>query len=239
MKWTTNRPTKQGRYWLSIHPDKRPSAQRSDVVFPAVVPFILYGGGQGSYREGGSMLDLSDPWFDNAQWAPREPPADPFAKQEGGDADGTDNDRRVARAESSTDDPRTRRDVDRGEVTAPPVGQAGGVLPPWRAELERLRGMVRERQCLAGEELQRLTKLEELDALRSGVVGRNTHLLIPNEVAECMRIRGGGHHPSGHWTLDTEFGEWECEDPTGYTARSEYILTAIDAAGAAVLAGEG
>ena len=71
---------------------------------------------------------------------------------------------------------------------------------------ERLRGMVRERQCLAGEELQRLTKLEELDALRSGVVGRNTHLLIPDEVAECMRIRGGGHHPSGHWTLDTEFG---------------------------------
>ena len=90
----------------------------------------------------------------------------------------------------------------------------------------------------SGEELQRLTKLEELDTLRSGVVGRNTHLLIPDEVAECMRIRGGSHHPSGHWRLDAESGDWECEDPTGYTAGSGYILAAIDGAGAAALAGE-
>ena len=217
MKFTTDRPTKPGDYWLSIHPDKRPSAQRSDVVFPDVVPFILYGGGQGSYRAGGSMLDLSDPWFDGAQWAPRETPADPFAEP----------------AQPTMNCPRCKKEYEDfdgvGVVFCDPktggcgfcrhVARSGGVcemcrdkesalpaLPPWRVELERLRGMVRERQCLAGEELQRLTKLEELDALRSGVVGRNTHLLIPDEVAECMRIRGGGHHPSGHWTLDTEFG---------------------------------
>jgi len=76
--WTPDRPTKPGEYWLSIEPKKRPSEQRPYVMFPDVVPFVLYGGGQGSYREGGSMLDLSDPWFDGAQWARRETPEDPF-----------------------------------------------------------------------------------------------------------------------------------------------------------------
>lgn len=77
-RWTFDRPTEPGEYWLSIATEKRPAPARPEVVFPAVTTFILYGGGQGCYREGGSMLDLEDPWFDGAQWAKRETPADPF-----------------------------------------------------------------------------------------------------------------------------------------------------------------
>lgn len=79
--WTPDRPTEPGEYWLSIEPGKRPGKRRPDVVFPTVVTFIVYGGGQGCFREGGLILDLSDDWFDGALWAKRETPADPFKEQ--------------------------------------------------------------------------------------------------------------------------------------------------------------
>lgn len=44
--------------------------------------FILFGGGQGKYRLGGEILNITDPWFDGAQWAKRETPADPFKTTE-------------------------------------------------------------------------------------------------------------------------------------------------------------
>lgn len=119
-------------------------------------------------------------------------------------------------------------------MTAPPVGQAGGVLPPWRAELERLRGMVRERQCLPGEELRRLTKLEELDALRSLKEGGQP-IAIPNWVLQVEP--GFAHFTPGTFRLLG--GAWR--ERTGICVQSikaQELDELIDAAGAAALAGE-
>lgn len=80
--WTFDRPTEPGEYWLSIAPEKRPAPGRPDVMFDDVVMFILFGGGQGKYRLGGEILNITDPWFDGAQWAKRETPADPFKTTE-------------------------------------------------------------------------------------------------------------------------------------------------------------
>lgn len=114
-------------------------------------------------------------------------------------------------------------------------------LPSWRAELERLRGMVRERQCLAGEELQRLTKLEELDALRQLVVNKKGNVAVPAVVA--CRFTGSFDGRATGWTaswLGHDYVSFRHPDFVANPARAaQTVLTAIDAAGAAVLAGEG
>ena len=99
--WTPDRPTKPGKYWLSVHPDKRPEEQRPDVMFPhaiacevtQVVEWML--GEQNAnaldheqrrfvwavkYLSGGAWLRLSDFWFDGALWRPCVEPPDPFAE---------------------------------------------------------------------------------------------------------------------------------------------------------------
>lgn len=92
IEWTTAEPS-IGTYWLSIAPEKRPSANgRTD--FPAVVkcqvdmvspfrlpitvsfPPTLHV----KYDKGGDWLPLDQDWFNGAQWRRVDPdPADPFA----------------------------------------------------------------------------------------------------------------------------------------------------------------
>lgn len=117
-------------------------------------------------------------------------------------------------------------------------------LPPWRAELERLRGLIIKPASTSPEEYQRLTQrlvaLEELDALRSGVMGRDTHLLISPLVAQHMATNYVVGWPSGHWTLLGPYDApvWGSEKDPTYSAFADRILAGIDGAGAAVLAGE-
>ena len=101
MTWTPDRPTKPGKYWLSIHPDKRPGEQHPDVLFPAVIAcevtqVVEWMLGEENanaldheqfsrvwavkYRSGGAWLRLADAWFDRALWRPYVEPADPFAE---------------------------------------------------------------------------------------------------------------------------------------------------------------
>ena len=101
MTWTPDRPTKPGKYWLSIHPDKRPGEQHPDVLFPAVIAcevtqVVEWMLGEENanaldheqfsrvwavkYRSGGAWLRLADAWFDRALWCPYVEPADPHAQ---------------------------------------------------------------------------------------------------------------------------------------------------------------
>jgi len=95
--WTTNRPTQPGEYWLSIALDKR----KGRIDFPSVIPCDVslcantYLMDRGSldigsdengltlaarYITGGAWVPVANDWYDGALWAPRETPADPFAK---------------------------------------------------------------------------------------------------------------------------------------------------------------
>lgn len=101
MTWTPDRPTKPGKYWLSIQPEKRAGKQRQDVAFPhviaceitQVVEWMLSDDYANAldheqrrfvwavkYLNGGAWLRLSDSWFDGALWRPYVEPADPFAE---------------------------------------------------------------------------------------------------------------------------------------------------------------
>lgn len=91
--WTKAEPS-TGTYWLSITPDKRPSANgRSD--FPAVIKCHVDRMSPGfawvvkgapitkhvRYDKGGDWLPLDQDWFKGAQWKLVDPdPADPFAE---------------------------------------------------------------------------------------------------------------------------------------------------------------
>ena len=79
-KWTSERPTKPGEYWLSLHPSMRASlAKELRMTPPSVLKVQL---------DRGSILTefwwgdnaIEDEFLDGALWAPRETPADPFAK---------------------------------------------------------------------------------------------------------------------------------------------------------------
>ena len=88
--WTTAEPS-IGTYWLSIAPEKRPSASgRTD--FPAVIMchvamFPVHGlfadsqpGLYVHYDKGGDWLPLAQDWFKGAQWKRVDmTPTDPFA----------------------------------------------------------------------------------------------------------------------------------------------------------------
>ena len=98
--WTSERPTKPGEYWLSLPPDDRQSMPR---VRPAYVyasrrcmvtlnfdapdayePVLVVGGSDETSSvwpdSADQCIDINDTVFDGALWAPRETPADPFAK---------------------------------------------------------------------------------------------------------------------------------------------------------------
>ena len=82
LKWSTERPTESGNYWLSVHPNKRAGN------WSAVLPVFVHSCAElnyelavftDTYKEGGGEGPLDGPWLDGAQWALRELPADPFA----------------------------------------------------------------------------------------------------------------------------------------------------------------
>lgn len=77
-RWTFERPTEPGEYWLSIAPKKRlESAEAVQAVIVDQIRGVL------SISEGGRhWITMALPYFSGAQWAKRETPADPFATTE-------------------------------------------------------------------------------------------------------------------------------------------------------------
>lgn len=89
--WTPDRPTKPGKYELSIHPDKRPQGFRSrmEVEVSLYPRWMLEPCGKDfaetvlAVAHGFNALprcELADPFFDGAQWLPYVEPPDPFAE---------------------------------------------------------------------------------------------------------------------------------------------------------------
>lgn len=84
--WTPDRPTKPGKYWLSVHPDKRMGRNH----FPARILCNVAWRSRGltgsepelsaRYESGGVWLCLDEEWFAGAQWLPYVEPPDPFAE---------------------------------------------------------------------------------------------------------------------------------------------------------------
>lgn len=77
MKWTTNRPTEPGDYWLAIHPDQR-GALYDEGVYKVVLRH-----GEGKVWQAGCLATIPEERLAGAQWSPRETPADPFAQSAG------------------------------------------------------------------------------------------------------------------------------------------------------------
>ena len=83
--WTPDRPTKPGKYWLSVHPDKR----RGRNHFPARILCNVAWRARGltgsepelaaRYKSGGVWLCLDEEWFAGSLWLPYVEPPDPFA----------------------------------------------------------------------------------------------------------------------------------------------------------------
>ena len=91
--WTKHDPVADGKYWLSIAPEKRPSANRRN-DFPPVIRCQVHtffglpqqsanrSGRYVQYDRSGEWLPLDQDWFNGAQWKRVDPdPADPFAEQ--------------------------------------------------------------------------------------------------------------------------------------------------------------
>ena len=77
-KWTDERPTEPGEYWLSLHPDQRLGAMATD---GAVAECRLAPNARrlsGRDRDGAWSMSIDDPMLDGAKWSRRETPADPF-----------------------------------------------------------------------------------------------------------------------------------------------------------------
>ena len=84
--WTTERPTKDGTYWMSLRPEHRYIRETACTLFGVMEPVTLY------TNADGDQIILLDRWddsitedrggglLDGALWAPRETPANPFAK---------------------------------------------------------------------------------------------------------------------------------------------------------------
>ena len=82
--WTTERPTKDGTYWMSLRPEHRYIRETACTLFGVMEPVTLY------TNADGDQIILLDRWddsitedrggglLDGALWAPRETPADPF-----------------------------------------------------------------------------------------------------------------------------------------------------------------
>ncbi len=78
-KWTDERPTEPGEYWVSLHPSSR--RQDAMATDDAVSECRLAPNGHrlsGRDRDGAWSVSIDDPLFDGAKWSRRETPADPF-----------------------------------------------------------------------------------------------------------------------------------------------------------------
>lgn len=85
--WTSERPTKDGNYWLSLKPEFREKRDTACVLFGVMEEVTLF------THEGGEQIVLLDEWddsisdargsllLDGALWADRSIPADPFAQR--------------------------------------------------------------------------------------------------------------------------------------------------------------
>ena len=79
LNWTSERPRKPGEYWLSLPPKQRTNQQSAIpvVCHPCSGILGVYDGITGEW-----LNAVMSSALDGALWAPRETPADPFAKQE-------------------------------------------------------------------------------------------------------------------------------------------------------------
>jgi hypothetical protein len=82
-KWTDERPTEPGEYWVSLHPNRRTVAASYPVGLERPVERVWIEGERLKTRLGWSM-SLTAGWLagvellDGAKWSRRETPADPF-----------------------------------------------------------------------------------------------------------------------------------------------------------------
>lgn len=77
MTWTPEKPTKPGRYELSIEPGKRKKHW-----MPGMAEIYIYrtrGGKMRGKISGRPYFTLEEVFFDGAQWRQYQEPADPFA----------------------------------------------------------------------------------------------------------------------------------------------------------------
>ena len=74
MNWTPDRPTKPGKYWLSVHPDKR------GILFEAGVYEVVLWAADQKVRHVGGLTIVPEDRLIGAQWLPYVEPPDPFAE---------------------------------------------------------------------------------------------------------------------------------------------------------------
>ena len=72
--WTPDRPTKPGKYWLSVHPDKR------GILFEAGVYEVVLWAADQKVRHVGGLTIVPEDRLIGAQWLPYVEPPDPFAE---------------------------------------------------------------------------------------------------------------------------------------------------------------
>lgn len=79
MNWTPDRPTKPGKYWLSVHPESRTS---NGMRIPHTLLVEVDSGGSVEAEGCSDWSHLVDPMLDGALWLPYVEPPDPFAEPE-------------------------------------------------------------------------------------------------------------------------------------------------------------
>ena len=72
--WTPDRPTKPGKYWLSVHQDKR------GILFEASVYEVVLWVADQKVRHVGGLAIVPEDRLIGAQWLPYVEPPDPFAE---------------------------------------------------------------------------------------------------------------------------------------------------------------
>ena len=77
MTWTPDRPTKPGKYWLSVHPESRTS---NGMRIPHTLLVEVDSGGSVEAEGCSDWSHLVDPMLDGALWLPYVEPPDPFAE---------------------------------------------------------------------------------------------------------------------------------------------------------------
>jgi hypothetical protein len=75
--WTPDRPTKPGKYWLSVHPEIRTS---NGMRIPHTLLVEVDSGGSVEAEGCSDWSHLLDPLLDGALWHPYVEPPDPFAE---------------------------------------------------------------------------------------------------------------------------------------------------------------
>ena len=77
-KWTDERPTEPGEYWVSIPPQKRKQYAHKCVVLPVRVKRSLGGLLVVGLIGTTGFWAVTDTQLNGAKWSRRETPADPF-----------------------------------------------------------------------------------------------------------------------------------------------------------------